>query len=153
MGASGMVEYTEKTSGGTIYIFDAVLMRGDAPNRVVHSVLEVWATHETSDEKREYCLEMGYTFAEFHAQHVVEAHEKTLTGGTYKLQNLKIREFECQSCERVRKQNEIRLEKTRLQKEAADEQARVLKAATDEQARRTALLVQEQQQKREQVDW
>ena len=48
--------------------------------------------------------------------------------------------------------NEIRLKKPRLQKEAADEQARVLKAATDEQARRTALLVQEQQQKREQVD-
>jgi len=43
VGASGRVEYTEKISGGTIYIFDAVLMRGDTHNRVVHSVLEVWA--------------------------------------------------------------------------------------------------------------
>jgi len=152
VGASARVEYTEKISGGTIYIFDAVLMRGDAHNSVVHSVLEVWATHETSDEKRKYCLEKGYTFAEFHAPHVVEMHEKTQKGGTYKLENLKIREFECQQCECVRKQNEIRLEKARLQKEAAAEQARVLKAAADEQARLTALLVQEQQQKREQVD-
>jgi len=152
VGASARVEYTEKISGGTIYIFDAVLMRGDAHNSVVHSVLEVWATHETSDEKRKYCLEKGYTFAEFHAPHVVEMHEKTHKGGTYKLENLKIREFECQQCECVRKQNEIRLEKARLQKEAAAEQARVLKAAADEQVRLTALLVQEQQQKREQVD-
>jgi len=133
-------------------------------------VLEVWATHETSDEKRKYCLEKGYTFAEFHAPHVVEMHEKTQKGGTYKLENLKIREFECQQCECARKQHEIRLEKARLQKEAADEQTRVCKAAdeqarlaalqktrlqkeaVDEQVRLTALLVQEQQRRRRQVD-
>jgi len=153
VGAFGRVEYTEKIPGGTMYIFDAVLMRGDETNRVVHSVLEVWATHETSDDKREYCLRMGYTFAEFHASHVVEMHEKTQPGGIYKLENLKIREFECQQCEHARKQNEIRLEEMRLQKEAAEEQAKLLKAAADEKARLAELLVQEKQREREKVDF
>jgi len=119
-GAAGRVEYTEKTSEGKTYRFDAVLMR----NNAVSSVLEVWATHETSEQKREYCLKQGYTFAEFHAAHVVEMHEKTPRGGSYKLENLKIREFECKQCEYTRKQDEIRVENSRLREVAIKEHAR-----------------------------
>jgi len=151
VGASSRVEYTEKTSEGTKYIFDAVLMRGDAHKGVVHSVLEVWATHETSDEKRKYCLEMGYTFAEFNAPHVVEMHEKTQKGGIYKLENLKIREFECQQCECVRKQNEIRLEKARLQKEAADKKAKQQHEIRVENARLQAEAVKEHAKKQNEI--
>ena len=131
-GACSRVEYTEKTADGIVYRYDAVLMRGDADNMVIHSVLEVWATHETSKQKREYCLEMGYTFAEFHAPHVVEEYEKALPGSTFKLENLKIRIFECQQCKHMRELNEIRLEKERLLQVAVEEHKQQLKAAADE---------------------
>jgi len=91
------VEQSEKKADGKHYRFDAVLMRGDT----VSSVMEVWATHETSEEKREHCLEMGYTFSEFNAQHVLDSHNTTNQGACYKLENLKIRVFLCQDCTNV----------------------------------------------------
>ena len=93
-GACARVEHTEKKADGKHYRFDAVLMRGDT----VSSVMEVWATHETCELKREYCLEMGFTFSEFDARHVVDAHDNALEGQRYELENLKIRLFECQDC-------------------------------------------------------
>ena len=99
-GAVSRVEYTEKMSEGKIYRFDAVLLR----NNAVSSVLEVWATHETSEQKREYCLQQGYTFAEFHAAHVVEAHTKAAPGEVFMLENLKPRVFECEECAQERLQ-------------------------------------------------
>ena len=93
-GARGRVEHREKKADGKHYRFDAVLMRGDT----VSSVMEVWATHETCESKREYCLEMGFTFSEFNAQHVLDAHDTALEGECYGLENLKVRLFECQDC-------------------------------------------------------
>jgi len=101
-GAVGRVEYTEKILEGKTYRFDAVLMC----NKAVNSVLEDWATHETSEQKREYCLEQGYTFAEFHALHVVEAHKKAAPGVVFMLENLKTRVFECQGCAQARQKLE-----------------------------------------------
>ena len=97
-GARGVVEHSEKKPDGTQYRFDAVLLRGDSANSVVSSVMEVWATHETCEIKREYCLQKGYTFSEFNAQHVLDMHEASMEGVCYKIENLKIRYFECQDC-------------------------------------------------------
>ena len=94
-GACARVEHTEKKADGKHYRFDVVLMRGDT----VSSVMEVWATHETCELKRKYCLEMGFTFSEFDAQHVIDTHNNALEGESYELENLKIRYFECQECE------------------------------------------------------
>jgi len=55
-------------------------MRGEPGSLIISSVLEVWATHETHDDKRQYCLNQGYSFAEFHADHVLEAHTNALVG-------------------------------------------------------------------------
>jgi len=123
-GASGRVEYTEKTPLGKTYRFDAVLLR----DKAVSSVLEVWATHETSEQKREYCLEQGYSFAEFHAGHVVEAHGKVAPGAVFTLENLKTRVFECQECAQARRELELRIEQERL-REIEAEKLRVVEAA------------------------
>jgi len=152
IGASGQVEYTETTPEKKTYRFDAVLMRGDPDNKVVQSVLEVWATHETSEKKREYCLSMGYTFAEFHAQHVVDAHEKAVPGVPFMLENLKIRVFECDTCEQSRKQREIRVEQARLLKAAAEEKSQQLELFAKEQAVKNALLVEEAMKMREKIN-
>jgi hypothetical protein len=93
-GACARVEHVEKKPDGNHYRFDAVLMRGDT----VSSVMEVWATHETGELKREYCIDMGFTFSEFDARHVLDAHDNALEGEHYELENLKIRLFECQGC-------------------------------------------------------
>jgi len=97
-GARSQVEYVEKKEDGSKYIFDAVLLRGDAASSAVSCVMEIWATHETCEAKREYCLQMGYTFCEFDAQSVVDAHGASVEGVCYKLKNLKVRLFECQDC-------------------------------------------------------
>jgi len=94
-GARALVEYREKKADGKYYRFDAVLMRGDT----ISSVMEVWTTHETCELKRKYCLEMGFTFSEFNAQHVLDTHNTALEGECYELENLKVRFFECQECE------------------------------------------------------
>jgi len=69
-------------------------MRGD----IVSSVMEVWATHETGELKREYCIQKGFTFSEFDARHVLDAHDNALEGERYELENLKIRHSECREC-------------------------------------------------------
>jgi len=94
---TGAVEREEKLVGGRSYRFDAVLREGAR----VRSVLEVWANHETSEEKRAYCLEQGYTFGEFDAAQVVQQHEQA-QGAPYRLQNLKIAYFECSECRECR---------------------------------------------------
>jgi len=86
-GARGVVEHSEKKPDGTQYRFDAVLLRGNSADSVVSSVMEVWATHETCEIKREYCLQKGYTFSEFNAQHVLDMHEASVEGVCYKLEN------------------------------------------------------------------
>jgi len=126
VGACGRVERSETTSDGTIFRFDAVLMLGEAMNSPIRSVLEVWATHETSDIKREYCLQKGYTFAEFHAQHVLEAHNSAPEGIIYKLENLKIRLFECSECVLQRAQIEIAQDNKKLAAVAMVETASIL---------------------------
>jgi|AntRauMFilla1563_2_1112583.scaffolds.fasta_scaffold29197_1 hypothetical protein len=80
--AEGGVEHFEKLSDSKSYKFDAVVLR----KCVVNSVLEVWASHETSNEKREYCFLKGYSFGEFDAAHVVETH-KNANGAIIKLDN------------------------------------------------------------------
>jgi hypothetical protein len=115
-GASGRVEYTEKTPLGKTYRFDAVLLR----DKAVSSVLEVWATHETSEQKRGYCLEQGYTFAEFHAAHVVEAHKKAAPGEVFMLENLKTRVFDCYECAQAAEKQRALLNRTDSEK-LADE--------------------------------
>jgi hypothetical protein len=148
-GATGRVEYTEKTSEGKTYRFDAVLMR----NNVVSSVLEVWATHETSEQKREYCLQQGYTFAEFHAAHVVEAHKIAAPGEVFMLDNLKKRVFQCQECAQARRELEFRIEQERLRK-IESEKLRAIEAAEKrrldmlEVAKRHKLYEQELETKR-----
>ena len=131
--ALGQVEYNEKTSDGKTYRFDTVLLR----NKVVTSVIEVWATHETSEQKREYCLKMGYTFAEFHAPHVLEAHAKATPGLPFMLENLKIRVFECKQCAQARQ----KLEQERLLA-IQIEQLKVIEAA--EESRLKVLEVEKQ---------
>jgi len=96
--ATGRVEFRETTCGGNVYCFDAVLMRGEPDKMVVTTVLEVWATHETSEDKRQYCWDMGYMFGEFHADHVVEAYGQAAANTIFHLENLKIRLFECPDC-------------------------------------------------------
>jgi hypothetical protein len=91
--ATGAVEYEQKLAGGRSYRFDAVLLQGAR----VRSVLEVWESHETSAEKRAHCQQLGYTFGEFDARHVVQQHEQA-QGAPYTLQNLKIAYFECSDC-------------------------------------------------------
>ena len=125
VGATGRVERSETTSDGKIFRFDAVLMLGEAIDSPIRSVLEVWATHETSDIKREYCLQKGYTFAEFHAQHVLEAHNSAPDGSVYRLENLKIRLFECPDCVHQRTQIALAQENTRLAAIAAMEAATI----------------------------
>lgn len=142
-GAVGRVEYTEKTSEGKTYRFDAVLMR----NNAVSSVLEVWATHETSEQKREYCLQQGYTFAEFHAAHVVEAHKKAAPGEVFMLENLKTHVSECQECTQARRELELRIEQERLRK-IESEKLRAIEAA--EKGRLDMLEVAKQQKLYEQ---
>jgi len=123
LGAYDRVETTETTVDGTIYRFDAVLRRGDS--NAICSVLEVWATHETPEAKRVYCWEMGYTFAEFDAQHVIETHaNREEDTQTYKLDNLKIRFFECDDCEYDRKEIEMWKEANRQNVKAAEERSR-----------------------------
>jgi len=109
-GACSKVEYVEKKEDGSKYIFDAVLLRGDGAKSAVSCVMEIWATHETCETKREYCLQMGYTFCEFDAQSVVDAHEASVEGVYYKLENLKVRLFECQDCvnDRVARDAEVK---------------------------------------------
>jgi len=138
-GAVGRVEYTEKKSEGTFYRFDAVLMR----NNAVSSVLEVWATHETSEQKREYCLQQGYTFAEFHAAHVVEAHKKAAPGEVFMLENLKKRVFQCQECAQARRELELRIEQERLRKIESEK----LRAIVAAEKRRLDMLEVAKQQK------
>ena len=78
-------------------------MRGEPGSLIISSVLEVWATHETHDDKRQYCLNQGYSFAEFHADHVLEAHKNAPNNSVYKLENLKIHCFEREDCAHARK--------------------------------------------------
>jgi len=111
--AEGRVEYFEKLLDGKSYKFDAVVVR----KHVVSSVLEVWASHETSNEKREYCLRKGYSFGEFDAAHVLEAH-KSANGAIFKLENLKIRFFECDNCVLIKKKQRMQeLEETKKRNE------------------------------------
>jgi len=117
--ATGAVEREEKLVGGRSYRFDAVLLEGAR----VRSVLEVWANHETSEAKRAYCLEQGYTFGEFDAAHVVQQHEQA-QGAPYRLQNLKIAYFECSEC------RECREDKVRIQ-----EMLRVLRVEEEREER------------------
>jgi len=117
--ATGAVERQEKLVGGRSYRFDAVLLEGTR----VRSVLEIWAKHETSEAKRAYCLEQGYTFGEFDAAHVVQQHEQS-QGAPYRLQNLKIAYFECSEC------RECREEKVRIQ-----EMLRVLRVEQEHEER------------------
>ena len=120
-GACARVEHVEKKADGNHYRFDAVLMRGDT----VSSVMEVWATHETGELKREYCLDMGFTFSEFDARHVIDAHDSAPEGSKYKLQNLKIRLFECPECVHQKAQIELAQENKRLAAVAMAEAARI----------------------------
>jgi hypothetical protein len=142
MGATGKVEFTETTAGGGKYVFDVVLMRGKPGSLVISSVLEVWATHETSDKKRQYCLDQGYSFAEFHADHVLEAYSTAKKNSVCKLKNLKIRCFECEECAHARRQLEIANEKAELAAAEAAEKVRVArllqKKRAEEQERRAA---------------
>jgi len=124
--ATGRVEFRETACGGNVYSFDAVLMRGEPDKMVVTTVLEVWVTHETSDDKRQYCWDMGYMFGEFHADHVVEAYGQAAANTSFQLENLKIRLFECPDCAQLalQKENDILLasanaEKTRVWAEEA----------------------------------
>jgi len=137
--AEGRVEHFEKLLDGKSYKFDAVLVR----KNVVSSVLEVWASHETSNEKREYCLRKGYSFGEFDAAHVLEAH-KSANGAIFKLDNLKINFFECDNCAlikeklRMQKLEEIkeRSEKIRQQKAEYEEKYKKERAEIEENDRR-----------------
>jgi len=123
--AQGGVEHFEKLSDGKSYKFDAVVLR----KGIVSSVLEVWASHETSNEKREYCFRKGYSFGEFDAAHVVETH-KNANGTIFKLDDLKIRLFECDNYVSIKQkqlmqelaEREIRNEKIRQQKEKYEEE-------------------------------
>jgi len=63
-GAIGKVEFPQRTSEGALYRFDGALVRGNPGSVSVSSVLEVWATHKTSKEKRQYCLDQGYMFGD-----------------------------------------------------------------------------------------
>jgi len=73
---------------------------------------------------------MGYTFCEFDAQGVVDAHQASVEGVCYKLENLKMRLFECQDCvdERVardvekKRQGAIRHEQMKRQQALCHEQ-------------------------------
>ena len=128
--AEGKVEYFEKLLDGKSYKFDAALVR----KNVVSSVLEVWASHETSDEKREYCLRKGYSFGEFDAAHVLEAH-KSANGAIFKLENLKIVFFECQNCALIKEEKRMEIEernkKTRQQKEEYEDESKNRLAETE----------------------
>jgi len=130
-GATGRVEFSERTSGGRLYRFDAVLVCGEPGSVVVRSVLEVWATHETSAEKREYCLENGYMFGEFDASAVVHAHKNAPVHTVYALDNLKIRVFECTECRVAREEAVLRVENARVLAVAHAEQKRVLAEAEE----------------------
>jgi len=133
-GAIGKVEHTESTFDGTFYRFDAVLIRGELDQPVISSVLEVYATHETPEEKRQYCLGQGYTFAEFHADHVLEAHYKAPPNTVYELENLKIHRFECKECVYVREQAVIAKElELASETHAPSEQVRLQTVAHQEQ--------------------
>jgi hypothetical protein len=145
LGATGKVEFTEMTADGTKYVFDVVLVRGEPGSRIISSVLEVWATHETHDKKRQYCLDQGYSFAEFHADHVLEAHKNAPHSSVFNLENLKIRCFECDDCAHARKQTAIQNEKLKLAAIALAEKAQILK----EQARLLEITIKEQREKRE----
>ena len=129
VGATGKVELGERTPEGKLYRFDAALVRGNPGSAVVSSVLEVWATHKTSEEKRQYCLDRGYSFGEFDADSVLDAHINAPTNTAYELKNLSIRYFECADCMQARKHAEIRAEHTRWQAE----QVRLAEISTAEQ--------------------
>jgi len=113
-GATCKVERPERTSEGIQYRFDAVLVRGKPGSVVVSSVLEVWDTHKTSKEKKQYCLDQGNNFGEFDAAAVLDAHQSALENKTYELKNLAIRYFECEDWACLKKQVVIREEKERL---------------------------------------
>jgi len=125
-GAIGKVEFPERTSEGALYRFDAALLRGNPGSVSVSSVLEVWATHKTSKEKRQYCLDQGYMFGEFDAETVLDAHRKAPPNTTYELKNLSIRYFECSDCANAKEQAAIFAENVRLVAIAVAEKARVL---------------------------
>ena len=147
VGATGRVEFPETTADGITYIFDTVLLRGEPGSVVVSSVLEVWATHETSDAKREYCLDQGYTFGEFDADHVLEAHQSAPKNSVYELENLKIRRFECEECSHARMQVAIRQEEERLLAMVVAQEAREAREARvlAEQARTQMVIRQEEE--------
>jgi len=126
VGATGRVEFSERTSDGRLYRFDAALVCGEPGSVVVRTVLEVRATHETSAEKREYCQEHGYMFGEFDAGAVVDAHKNAPADAVYVLDNLKIRVFECKECMVARKEAALRVENARLVAFADAEKKRVL---------------------------
>jgi len=147
-GATGRVEFSERTPDGTLYRFDAALVCGDPGSVVVRSVLEVWATHETSAEKQEYCRESGYMFGEFDAAAVVSAHTNAPEDAVYALDNLKIRVFECRECVSAREEAALRVEKTRLLAAAAKEKERVLAEARrvlEEETRLLAVAAKEKE--------
>ena len=137
--AQGGVEHFEKLSDGKSYKFDAVVLR----KGIVSSVLEVWASHETSNEKREYCFRKGYSFGEFDAAHVVETH-KNANGTIFKLDDLKIRLFECDNYVSIKQkqlmqelaEREIRNEKIRQQKEKYEEEYKSERAEIEEKDRK-----------------
>jgi len=110
--------------------------------------LEVWATHETHDEKRQYCLDQGYSFAEFHADHVLEAHKNAPHNSVFKLENLKIQCFECKDCAHARKQTAIQNEKAKLAAIASAERVRISR----EQFRLLEITREQQRKKRELSD-
>jgi len=146
-GAIGKVELSEMTSGGGVkYRFDAALLCGE----LVRSVLEVWATHETSEEKRRYCLDQGYMFGEFDADAVVEAHQTAPENSVYELENLKIRVFECGDCAVAREQAAIRAENARLLGIAMAEEARLLRLSMEAQRKQQQL--EEDRAKREEAE-
>jgi len=130
-GTTGRVEFSERTSDGRLYRFDAALVCGEPGSVVVRSVLEVWATHETSAEKREYCRERGYMFGEFDAAAVVDAHKNAPAGAVYVLDNLKIHVFECRECMVAREEAALRVENARLLAVAAADKKRVLAEAEE----------------------
>jgi len=152
-GACSKVEYVEKKEDGSKYIFDAVLLRGDGAKSAVSCVMEIWATHETGDTKREYCLQMGYTFCEFDAQSVVDAHEASVEGVCYKLENLKVRLFLCQDClnarvardAEVKRQQVLRraiqdaLHREQIKRQEADRAAYARRVHTEEEVRQEGL--------------
>ena len=139
-GACSKVEYVEKKEDGSKYIFDAVLLRGDGAKSAVSCVMEIWATHETCEIKRAYCLQMGYTFCEFDAQSVVDAHEASVEGVCYKLENLKVRLFECQDCvnERVARDAEKQRHQSSWDEELIRQQAYWHEQLKRHQAKRAA---------------